>query len=129
MVGSSGKASSSSPPPRLPAPRGATSTAGVDLWDSGWPSGRFYWTVVPVSVQLTKITPPASSSGTGTATLVRHRYAVLGHRRWLHVGHGHPVFRNRQFVVRKLLELWGRPARSPTTTWKCRRTRAREASA
>ena len=21
----------------------------VDLWDSGWPSGRFYWTVVPVS--------------------------------------------------------------------------------
>jgi hypothetical protein len=25
--------------------------AGVDLWDSGWPNGRYYWTVVPVSVQ------------------------------------------------------------------------------
>jgi hypothetical protein len=24
-------------------------TAGVDLWDSGWPTGRFYWTVVPVN--------------------------------------------------------------------------------
>jgi hypothetical protein len=23
--------------------------AGVDLWDSGWPTGRFYWTVVPVT--------------------------------------------------------------------------------
>jgi hypothetical protein len=26
-------------------------TAGVDLWDSGWPTGRYYWTVVPVIVQ------------------------------------------------------------------------------
>jgi hypothetical protein len=25
--------------------------ASVDLWDSGWPNGRYYWTVVPVSVQ------------------------------------------------------------------------------
>jgi hypothetical protein len=23
---------------------------GVDLWDSGWPNGRYYWTVVPVTV-------------------------------------------------------------------------------
>ena len=22
---------------------------GVDLWDSGWPNGRYYWTVVPVT--------------------------------------------------------------------------------
>ena len=22
--------------------------AKVDLWESGWPNGRFYWTVVPV---------------------------------------------------------------------------------
>lgn len=29
----------------------STSLAGVDLWDSGWPNGRYYWTVVPVSVQ------------------------------------------------------------------------------
>ncbi len=24
--------------------------ARVDLWDSGWPNGRYYWTVVPVQV-------------------------------------------------------------------------------
>lgn len=24
--------------------------ANVDLWDSGWPNGRYYWTVVPVTV-------------------------------------------------------------------------------
>jgi hypothetical protein len=25
---------------------------GVDLWDSGWPNGRYYWTVVPVTVDF-----------------------------------------------------------------------------
>jgi hypothetical protein len=25
--------------------------ASVDLWDSGWPNGRYYWTVVPVTVE------------------------------------------------------------------------------
>jgi hypothetical protein len=28
----------------------AAGVASVDLWDSGWPSGRYYWTVVPVVV-------------------------------------------------------------------------------
>ncbi|MCW2962762.1 MAG: hypothetical protein JWO17_14 [Actinomycetia bacterium] len=28
----------------------ATPDANVDLWDSGWPNGRYYWTVVPVGV-------------------------------------------------------------------------------
>ena len=34
----------------LKAAAGATSTgdANVDLWDSGWPNGRYYWTVVKV---------------------------------------------------------------------------------
>jgi hypothetical protein len=27
-----------------------TDATGVDLWDSGWPNGRYYWTVVPVTV-------------------------------------------------------------------------------
>ena len=34
--------------PSLPALTGAP----VDLWDSGWPHGRFYWTVVPVNATL-----------------------------------------------------------------------------
>ena len=28
----------------------ATGDANVDLWDSGWPNGRYYWTVVRVEV-------------------------------------------------------------------------------
>jgi hypothetical protein len=30
----------------------SVSGAPVDLWDSGWPNGRFYWTVVPVAIVL-----------------------------------------------------------------------------
>jgi hypothetical protein len=29
----------------------SAATASVDLWDSGWPTGRYYWTVVPVTVR------------------------------------------------------------------------------
>jgi hypothetical protein len=38
--------------------------ASVDLWDSGWPSGRYYWTVVPVTVEtvgVPDLTKPNSS--------------------------------------------------------------------
>ena len=43
--------------------------APVDLWESGWPNGRFYWTVVPVfyvvddSIPLS-LTAPASAGAT-----------------------------------------------------------------
>jgi hypothetical protein len=41
--------------------------APVDLWDSGWPNGRFYWTVVPVtprvSISLTTTLSYAVSVG------------------------------------------------------------------
>jgi hypothetical protein len=40
-----------------------TSTAKVDLWDSGWPNGRYYWTVVPVSVQLKGVVNSTSNGG------------------------------------------------------------------
>ena len=51
--------------------------APVDLWDSGWPNGRFYWTVVPVSFEVaapraTVLTNPTAAGGTafrvGTVT-------------------------------------------------------------
>ena len=41
----------------LPDPKRAAGSSGggvdasVDLWDSGWPNGRYYWTVVPVTVE------------------------------------------------------------------------------
>jgi hypothetical protein len=34
--------------------------SGVDLWDSGWPNGRYYWTVVPVTVDWYPPFDPAS---------------------------------------------------------------------
>jgi hypothetical protein len=44
-----------------------TSAAGVDLWDSGWPSGRFYWTVVPVTIDSAS-GASSSAPSTGTST-------------------------------------------------------------
>jgi hypothetical protein len=44
---STGTGSTSASNPTIPSDFTATG-ALVDLWDSGWPSGRYYWTVVPV---------------------------------------------------------------------------------
>jgi hypothetical protein len=64
--GSGGAASSSAPSSSSATPSGG-GVAGVDLWDSGWPSGRYYWTVVPVSVENSKVTAATgSASGSGT---------------------------------------------------------------
>jgi hypothetical protein len=38
-----------------------TDANGVDLWDSGWPNGRYYWTVVPVTVDYFPPIDPAST--------------------------------------------------------------------
>lgn len=65
-VGSAGAKSSASSPGR----------AGVDLWDSGWPSGRYYWTVVPVTVQMSFAdAAKAADPGTGKA-ITYHDVAV-----------------------------------------------------
>jgi hypothetical protein len=34
---------------------------GVDLWDSGWPNGRYYWTVVPVTADFFGAYDPKST--------------------------------------------------------------------
>jgi hypothetical protein len=39
----------------------AADANGVDLWDSGWPNGRYYWTVVPVTVDYFPPVDPAST--------------------------------------------------------------------
>jgi hypothetical protein len=47
--------SATPPPPESTSPLPGTpkeSGAPVDLWDSGWPNGRFYWTVVPAEPRL-----------------------------------------------------------------------------
>jgi hypothetical protein len=45
--------------------------APVDLWESGWPNGRFYWTVVPVRYVVEDTVPYslASAASVGATTL------------------------------------------------------------
>ena len=50
--------------PSLPASP-AASGAPVDLWDSGWPNGRFFWTVVPVAFE--SATPAQTTLAQATA--------------------------------------------------------------
>ncbi len=53
--------------PSLPQATGAP----VDLWDSGWPNGRFYWTVVPVRLKVTiaETTVLLAPAGAGSSTI------------------------------------------------------------
>jgi hypothetical protein len=44
----------------------APTLAKVDLWDSGWPSGRYYWTVVPVTAYAPVSTGGSSSSSSSS---------------------------------------------------------------
>ncbi|HVC88785.1 MAG TPA: hypothetical protein VNC40_15355 [Gaiellaceae bacterium] len=51
-------------PNELPAQTAAggagSGDANVDLWDSGWPTGRYYWTVVPVTVSTLGVYDPTA---------------------------------------------------------------------
>jgi hypothetical protein len=46
--------------------------APVDLWESGWPNGRFYWTVVPVRNVVENAVPysVANAAAAGATTIV-----------------------------------------------------------
>jgi hypothetical protein len=68
-----GSASSSS------AGTGSTDASGsgaglaqVDLWDSGWPSGRYYWTVVPVTIFA-----ESTDDGGGSDTALAYQDAAV----------------------------------------------------
>jgi hypothetical protein len=73
----------STPPaadPDLPATPFLTG-APVDLWESGWPHGRFYWTVVPVRLVVPNVVPMqlvvAAPAG-GTTIVVDAANSPLG---------------------------------------------------
>jgi hypothetical protein len=53
--------SSESPGKGTPVNGNAAPDANVDLWDSGWPNGRYYWTVVPVTVDFFPPFDPTST--------------------------------------------------------------------
>lgn len=65
---SSGSASASA------AATGASASAAaplakVDLWDSGWPTGRYYWTVVPVTIFAVDTGDGSAPASSGAADL------------------------------------------------------------
>ena len=55
--------------PSLPSTPASTG-APVDLWDSGWPNGRFYWTAVPVNYEVLDpaVTPLTAATAAGATT-------------------------------------------------------------
>jgi hypothetical protein len=64
-------AQTSATPAATSATQVAPTSGSVDLWDSGWPTGRFYWTVVPVSgppIPQPGAAAASSSSGSGSTS-------------------------------------------------------------
>ena len=86
--GESTGADSASSPGTAPSPSGSAPASGtapaagtlsgpqapgapVDLWDTGWPTGGYYWTVVPVAAvapgaNTTVVAPPGALGGSST---------------------------------------------------------------
>ena len=58
------------PPAKLKVDAGALGPP-VDLWDTDWPTGRYYWTVVPVhaSVKSTLTTSLGATAASGATTI------------------------------------------------------------
>ena len=74
----------------LPASQ-VVNAAKVDLWDSDWEGGRYYWTVVPVdeipAQQLSTTLASGSLSGDTTIDVVD----ATGHQRRRRAAHRHPA--------------------------------------
>jgi hypothetical protein len=64
--------------------------APVDLWDSGWPNGRFYWTVVPVTPDLVKSaqTTLAAAAVQGATSITITKAATVGDGAPIAIGSG-----------------------------------------
>jgi hypothetical protein len=83
---------SNTPPendPSLPStPK--SSGAPVDLWDSGWPNGRFYWTVVPVRFESAdpKVTTLSTATAPGASTFRLADLSGFGAAQFVRIGTG-----------------------------------------
>jgi hypothetical protein len=94
-TGSAGKGGAAAPPalptldPGLPSTPGVTG-APVDLWDSGWPTGRFYWTVVPVMPDLVKAsqTTLATAAAQGATSIIVTKAAGVADGTPISIGSG-----------------------------------------
>ena len=144
-----GRSRRHAPRERSVAPATHASTgAPVDLWDSGWPNGRFYWTAVPVRYEASepKLTALAQAHGARRRLLPAGRCHRL--RRRAARPDRHRRRRRRPSpsprsisVLNQVITTTGaasrtpsarscRTSRPPSTTgiWSCRRTSARPAA-
>jgi hypothetical protein len=64
--------------------------APVDLWDSGWPNGRFYWTVVPVRFETSdpKVTSLTAATSPGASTFTLADLTGFGATQLVRIGEG-----------------------------------------
>ena len=83
---------SNTPPendPSLPStPK--SSGAPVDVWDSGWPNGRFYWTAVPVRFETAdaKRTTMTAATAPGASTFRLASLTGFGETQLMRIGTG-----------------------------------------
>jgi hypothetical protein len=81
------------PPPDATAPLPSTPTetgAPVDLWDSGWPNGRYYWTVVGLEARhvATLATYTTAPARPGTSLLALRGTTGFAEGTFVRVGTG-----------------------------------------
>jgi hypothetical protein len=73
-----------------PIPTGVVSFSGrrIDLWDSDWPTGRYYWTVMPIDVvpDSTLTTQLASPTNPGDMDIDAADATGIGAGDTLHIG-------------------------------------------
>jgi hypothetical protein len=60
--GAEGKSYDATGKPVIPTELSGGGDAKVDLWDSGWPNGRYYWTVIPVTAEASGAPVPDAVS-------------------------------------------------------------------
>ena len=91
LTATSKEGESSAPKPEDSLPSLPTTTgAPVDLWDSGWPNGRFFWTVVPVVPKFTiaQTTTLAAPAAAGATTIVVQSSEGLSEGTLVQIGSG-----------------------------------------
>jgi hypothetical protein len=95
--------------PSLPAATGAP----VDLWDSGWPNGRFYWTVVPVVPKFTiaQSTTLAAAAAAGATQIVVQSADGLTEGTLIQIGAGATVESTAVLSVDELVVTLATPLR------------------
>lgn len=90
VTGAGGQAGATAPGAATLATDGLSLGPPIDLWDTDWPTGRYYWTVVPVvwvkGTPLTTALAQAAAEGAASLTIGNAAQLAIGDQ--LQVGTG-----------------------------------------